>query len=102
MKVLGAGAPDRLKGDCCVLSCAFEPYHLLLLFVLPEQPGTEGHASIGYVRALPVERHHMIAVIEDNHLRKAAEFPLQQDRIADVALVIKARVEDQCGLLDLA
>jgi hypothetical protein len=44
--------------------------------------------------------HHVVAVIRDNHLRKAPQFPLEEDRIADVALVIKARVEDQCRLLD--
>src|SRR6476660_2347741 len=94
----GASDVDR------VIACDTppEPHDLLLLLVPLDHPGTEVRASISHVCALPIERHHVVAVIEDNHLRKAPEFALQEDRIADVALVIKARVEDQCGLLDLA
>jgi hypothetical protein len=72
------------------------------LLLLLDHPGTKCHASISHVCALPVQLHHVVAVIKDNHLRKAPEFSLEEDRIADVALVIKARVEDQCRLLDLA
>src|SRR5262245_45426059 len=73
-----------------------------LLLVLLDHPVTENYASSSHVRALPVERHHMVAVVEDNQLRKAPEFRLQANGIADVALVIKTRVKDQRRLLDLA
>ena len=72
-----------------------------LLDALRETLGEIDRALYHHV-PLPVERHHVIAIVEHGELHRAAETARDRDCIRQVALIVVAGVEDVGRLTDYA
>src|SRR3954451_1750012 len=61
----------------------------------------EGRDPLHHEAALPVDRHEVVAVIQDHRLDEAAETPLQMEGVRKSCNIVLPGVNNQRWLLDL-